>query len=451
MKKTKILLATLFILVFFFSIISVEKTEAVVSLDTYGNINTVTTDPPYQQKLESSTNQNIMLGGGASNYDLLNSNTGGTAADKAAYQAELKKLYTGYGSSTTAQSPTSAAASGCIGSFIGSWVGGQASNAIGSILPSSVADALRVPITNPTQNFREETLNGIAFCIGNALIDAMSASIVQWINNGFKNPDGTNGPAFLSNPDMFFKQIMNQEVGAFFQSMGPIGKIICNPFDLKIRLALLNQYNGGMRQQQCSLDNIKQNWARFGQNGNYMSDWFQLTQQDQNNAMGSYFIARDQMASNIKNSVDQKKTELDQGKGFLSLKKCVKYSTTVKDPNTGKAKCAEWQTTTPGAEVQASLDRAMGSKTHRIEIATNFNQIVSALVNQIIIQAMSGLSGGMNSGGGGGGSNKNNFDNNYDYGYTNINDMGGTIVATTSTATTSTSTHPFDSGAGLLP
>ena len=92
--------------------------------------------------------------------------------------------------------------------------------------------------------------------------------------------------------------------------------------------------------------------------------------------------------------MQQNKMEIDLGKGFFNLKKCKKYSSTAVDPNTGKAQCSEWESTTPGAEVQASLDRAMGSKTHRLEIATNFNQIVSALVNQIVIQAMKGLTGG---------------------------------------------------------
>jgi hypothetical protein len=323
----------------------------------------------------------------------------------------------------------------------------QATKPVPVLSDKELAEQKKTLAEQKSANYREETLNGMAFCIGNGLINAMSDSIVQWINNGFKNPDGTSGPGFLSNPGQFFQQIANQAVGGFFQGLGPIGNIVCKPFDLKIRLALLNQYNNnGSGQQQCTLDSIKQNFSRFGQGGNYMGDWFQLTQQDQNNAMGSYFIARDQMAKGIEYDVSKNKVEVDLGKGFLNLKKCVKYSTTAKDLNTGKPQCTEWKTTTPGSEVQASLDRAMSSKTHRLEIATNFNQIVSALVNQIVIKAMSGLSGGMGSGGGGGSSNNNDFGNNYDYTYSNIDDTGATTV--TSTTPTISAINPVSGAVG---
>ncbi|MEI7513671.1 MAG: hypothetical protein WCJ74_03575 [bacterium] len=511
MKKTKILLASLFISVFFFSIILVGKAEAQSGNAIWdataqqqtptntGNSNyfqnyqsgpfyqTGPTQPiqsydfsgpnpqqpgyyPTSAELYGTTNlnntnvsnPNIMLGDngniGSSGGDYTGSSGSGSsgsgssgASDSAAYQAELKKLYTGYASSTPGnQGPGGAAIGACIGSFVGSWVAGAVSGGLASIVPKDPAEIAATLFNVPTNdfqtkkaNFRDETLNGLAFCIGNGLINAMSDSIVQWINRGFKNPDGTSGPGFLSNPGQFFKQIADQAVGGFFQGLGPIGNIVCKPFDLKIRLALLNQYNGN-GQQLCTLTSIKQNFARFGQNGNYMGNWFQLTQQDQNNAMGSYFIAREKMAKALEYDVNKNKMEVDLGKGFLDLKKCKTYSTTIKDPNTGKAKCDVWEHTTPGAEVQASLDRAMGSKTHRLEIATNFNQIVSALVNQIVIQIMSGLSGGMNSGGSG--SKKNNFGNNYDYNYTGVTDTGAPMSTTTST-TTATST--FDSGLGL--
>ena len=392
-------------------------------------------------------------------------NTSGPT-DQAAYESQIRQMYTGYpGGTANGQSPASAAAGGCIGSFVGNWVGGIVSKGINSLIPQSAGELISIP-TNDTQqknaNFRDETLNGIAFCIGNGLIDAMSASIVQWINNGFKNPDGTKGPGFVTNPNQFFRQIADREAGAFFQGLGPIGNVICKPFDLRIRLALLNEYNNnGYGQQQCTLSAIKQNFANLQNSGDYMSDWFQLTQQDNNNAIGSYFIARKRMADGITYNIAQNTLELNLGKGFLNLKKCAKYSTTAKDPNSGKPQCTEWQTTTPGAEVQASLDRAMGSKTHRIEIATNFNQIISALVNQIVIQAVEGLRKDNDYG-------NNSFDTGYAdmssyYDYNNINDIANPIyypptINSTSSATstnvgtsTASTSYLFDSGYGVTP
>jgi len=448
MKKTKILLATLFILVFFFSIISVEKTNGQV----------YTPPQPNYQSVDSIYGINGASTVGAPKATIVPQGTTpsqtGSAADMAAYQAQLKQMYTGYPPGVASQSPGGAAIGGCVGSFVGSWVGGQVSKGLNSLFPSTPIEIISIPTTDAQQksaNFREETLNGMAFCIGNALIDAMSASIVQWINSGFKNPDGTSGPGFLTNPGEFFKQIADQAVGGFFQGLGPIGNIICKPFDLQIRLSLLNEYNrgNGYGAQQCSLTSIQQNFANFGKGGNYMRDWFQLTQQSNNNAMGSYFNARQKLAEGITYDVAQNKMEIDLGKGFFNLKKCVKYSATKKDLNTGKAQCEKWETTTPGAEVQASLDRAIGSKTHRIEIATNFNQIISALVNQIVIQAMSGLSGGMNSGSSGGSSGKNNYPNYSDTGAPVIPPITPIATSTASgTAPTITSLSPTSGGVG---
>lgn len=454
MKKSKILLPiTTCLLTLFFTIIPVLKinaqTDTVGSADSYNGSAAAPTDNSWVSQGDAASNNqqsslpsSIMLGGGDSSYNTFNSNS--SAADNAAYQAKIKSLYTGYASSTSSQSSVGQSIGACIGSFVGNAMGSRLGSSLGDMFGSS-GTTQQVPTDDKKTNYREETLNGVAFCAGNALINLMSDQIVAWINNGFKNPDGTKGPSFLSNPGSFFKQVADREAGAFFQSLGPIGNVVCKPFDLQIRLALLNDYKGGSGQQQCSLTSIKQNFANFGKGSNgFSGDFFQLTQQDQNNAMGSYFIARDKMAEGIKYTVAENKLEVDLGKGFLNFKKCVKYSTTTKDPNTGKAQCSEWQTTTPGSEVQASLDRAMGSKTHRLEIATNFNQIVSALVGQIVQMAVKGLSGQADSGSGG----HNNTADNYGYPYVEntltissiypISGKAGTIVTITGTGFTPT-------------
>ena len=335
-------------------------------------------------------------------------------ADQVNYAQQLRSMYSGYNTSGTGnQSGLSTTVGGCIGSFVGNWVAEKTAGTLKSMFASKATtlatgamSAAQRPVPTlstlelaeqknttaelQSANYRDETLNGLAFCIGNGLIDSMSNSIVQWINNGFKNPDGTSGPAFLSNPGKFFSQMADREVGNFFQSLGPIGNIVCKPFDLQIRLALMNDYNRN-NQQQCTLTSIKQNFSNFGNGGDYMGQWFHLTQEDNNNAIGSYFIARQKLSEGITYSVQQNKLEIDLGKGFLSYKKCKTYDNTKKDLNTGKAPCVEWETVTPGSEVQASLNRVMGSKTNRIEIATNFNQVISALVNQVVISAMNGL------------------------------------------------------------
>jgi len=118
------------------------------------------------------------------------------------------------------------------------------------------------------------------------------------------------------------------------------------------------------------------------------------------------------------------------------------YSKTKKDLNSGKPECEKWENTTIGSEVQATVDRAVGSKTHRLEIATDLNQIVSALVNQIVIQAFGGLSGGNSS--------YSSGRNDYEDTLRSIGNKGREIIekttGATSTATTSTSTRTYLDG-----
>lgn len=237
---------------------------------------------------------------------------------------------------------------------------------------------------NTAKNF----LTPLAVCIANELVQAMTASTLQWINSGFKNPDGTKGPGFVTNPSKFFQGIADREVGGFFQSLGPVGNILCKPFDVKIRLALLNQYRGSGQSSQCTLASVQKNFENFGKgtnggNGNYWNDWFELTQKDQNNYMGSYFLARDQLARNVAYNQDMNRLEITISQGFLSLKKC---------PN-GASKCDDKDkiTTTPGKEVQNSLDRVLNIQGNRINIANSFDDIISALVSQMLKMAVGGL------------------------------------------------------------
>jgi hypothetical protein len=316
-----------------------------------------------------------------------------TGADAASYNQGMNSLGS---QNQQGASPSQAQASGgaCVGQIVGGALGQLVGGGMAAMFatPGALVTVPGNDVQQAGSNYKETILDSVAYCIANMLLESMTASIVSWINNGFKNPDGTSGPGFITNPEEFFKQMADREVGSFFQGLGPIGNLVCKPFDLQIRLALLNDYNQMGNMNQCTLTSIKDNLDNFGngQNG-YMGDWFELTQNSNNNAIGSYFNQRQKLSEAIVYDAEQNRLEVDIGKGFLSFKKCVAYSTTKVDPNTRKAECTKWETTTPGAEVQATIDRTFGAKTSRLALASSFNQIVGALVNQLIVQAMAGL------------------------------------------------------------
>lgn len=321
--------------------------------------------------------------------------------------AQNTYLDSSYNGGTTGGSPSTsfdyASASGnCMGRILGKYLknllGGYVQSAMTSAV-STVTSLFAVPIEqapvskigynqdeqtrrNSAQEVEQNLLKPLAICIGNELVQGMTKSTVKWINNGFKNPDGTTGPAFVSNPKQFFTGIADREIGGLLSEMG-----LCKPFDLKVRLAILSDYRDsyGYRSQ-CSLSTIKDSFSGFGSSGDSLEEFFQLTQVPSNNYIGSYLMARNEASNRINYNQDINRLEVTLGNGFLDMKKCVAYKT-------GTKVCDQWQNTTPGSEVQASLDRALNIQGQSINVANSFDDIVSALVSQLFKLTIGGLQG----------------------------------------------------------
>ncbi len=337
-----------------------------------------------------------------------------SAAQQAQIDAATKQMSAAsYNGPNTNYSQNGTNYSGAMGSCAGKIVGKYLANLVSGWIKSKVTNTIvskvlsnAVPIEQGSFSKLESNLNSqtqrqgsmeyynqyltpLAVCIANELVQAMTASTIQWINSGFKNPDGTTGPGFVSNPSKFFQGIADRETAGFLGSIS--GNLLCKPFSIQVRLALLNDYRGSYQgQAQCTLASIKNNFQNFGKGenggtGNYWNDWFQLTQQDNNNYMGSYFLARDQLSKNTAYNQDMNRLQITIDRGFLAMKKC---------PNGGSA-CAEKDkiTTTPGSQVEDSLNRVLNLQGERINIANSFDDIISALVGQVFKMAIGGLQG----------------------------------------------------------
>ena len=325
-----------------------------------------------------------------------------------------------------------------------------------------------------------------------------------------------------------------------------IAPFLCSPFRLNIQLALaMNQSSSMEDELGCTLTDVENNFRNFtdGTGGGW-SNWFQITQNPQNNPYGAMMIAKSQLSLNIETAQGKYKEQLDWGSGFLSFESCPaeggsskqQVSGTpaeVKSPeagpiqmpgsqmppdqifstnsntstgfmdsilskvsgsnsvaavagaaasapkttsnqnqdlngtlsaNTGSTKkttssqsTTNWSllsgtslansnsrhidpndptkkrildandqpvygvqagdngcvTQTPGAAIESQLSNTLGSDLRGLEIAQSIDQIVAALVGQLVTQAMGGIGGLMSagSGGGGGGSAGNSYQN----------------------------------------
>lgn len=221
-----------------------------------------------------------------------------------------------------------------------------------------------------------------------SLLNTFTAQTINWINSGFKG-----SPLYVTNPQGFLTDIADQSIGQFIEGLGPIGKILCSPFDFQLRMSLNLQFGaggGGYYQEiGCRLTDIQQNVQRaftggvFGANG--WDNWLQLTNQPQNNPYGAFIKASESLSFTIAGHQIINLKMLDWGKGFLS-------ST---DPVTGEI-------STPGTVIEGQLNAVLPQPVQNVGLAKDIDAILGALINQLINQVLGpgGLLGASKSGGG---------------------------------------------------
>ena len=224
--------------------------------------------------------------------------------------------------------------------------------------------------------------NGVAFCIANEMIRYIGLSTIQWIQNGFKG-----NPVFVDNPEGFFKSIGDQEAGHFIQQVvgQTTGLNVCKPFKVQLAIDSIGAYTGA-NPLTCSLSAIKNNYKQFT-SGNWNAGgfpgWFELIQ-PQNNIYGAQQIANKQMLERTAAKSNTALIELNWAKGYKSFKVCKTTrnadGTCQAQPNGQSGE----DTTTLGGYIENAVNVRGAAPNHRLEIATTFDQIVSALVNEMI-------------------------------------------------------------------
>lgn len=240
--------------------------------------------------------------------------------------------------------------------------------------------------------------NSMAYCIVNGMIIYIADSTLQWINTGFEG-----NPAFLANPDQFFKDLANQEKVAFIQNLAyGANSGVCDVFKSSMVSAILSRYgqnqrgygggyqNGGYGQgygqnggfNGCSFDQ-KPGQLNLFVGGNFTEgggwdSWYKLTQSPQNNPYDTYFRTSDRMNSQVQAVELSKTRELNWNNGYLSFRKCENEKQNKKD-------CP---ITTPGTIIQSKINSTLNLGTDRLILAEKFDQVVTAVIDQLITTAI---------------------------------------------------------------
>ncbi len=211
-------------------------------------------------------------------------------------------------------------------------------------------------------------LDFIVKTLSKAVVHALVSSIIDWINRGFEG-----GPTFVTDPEGFFGNIADQEIGRMID--GSALGFVCDPFRLQLQLSFLQQRNRNVAPSRCSITSIVQNFQGFV-NGDFSQGgwpgWISMTSQAQNNPFGSQLMAEEIVAMKITNRQNTAKVSIDWGKGFRSL---LSSDGTIK---------------TPGSLINDQLSKATGNELDYLNLAREFDDIVIALANLGISQIMSG-------------------------------------------------------------
>ena len=148
------------------------------------------------------------------------------------------------------------------------------------------------------------------------VLNMLTNQIIKWIQGG-----GT--PQFVSDWKGFLKDAADKSAGLFIDKYLGMG-YLCEPFDMEIKIALLEVEDFETRVE-CSISDIVENiedfYNDFSRGG--WKGWLELTK-PQNNFYGGYLLAQEEKENRADKAREAALNEAASSGGFLSIKRCVK-------------------------------------------------------------------------------------------------------------------------------
>ncbi len=270
--------------------------------------------------------------------------------------------------------------------------------------------------------FNDCILKPIAIRAARNMVQQISQGIVKWINNDF------NGrPGFAVDMKRLIVDSADATIGEYIY--GSALSSLCQPFSARIKLLLQTKYYTSPQEQvRCTLTQIVGNVNGFVNNngGTGWNNWLSVTTQPQNNVYGAYLIADSQLTQNIQGNLDKLNNMVNRNGGFLDYKVCDadaadregpkeiadrrERAQNLKDKNqyvdpaefSLDPKCTTGgRSVTPGSLVQGQASKVLGGWADQLNLATEIDQIVGALISHFAEKITSsggkgflGLSGG---------------------------------------------------------
>jgi len=228
--------------------------------------------------------------------------------------------------------------------------------------------------------FKETVLDGIAWAIAKETVSSMTRSLINWVNSGFQGD-----PMFVTDLRQHLTTVLDNMAGDYIANV--VGDFVCSPFALDVQVALTLNYANARNNVPntpdaalCSLTDITENIEGFLSGTiNNMDDLITVINNPQNTPLGAYFEAEARLNVALQNAAGQEIKLLEFGDGFLSQQQCYE-----------DGRC---EVVTPGQVISEALTFQLQTGTQSLIEADEINELIGALMNQLVLAVTRGAGG----------------------------------------------------------
>lgn len=276
--------------------------------------------------------------------------------------------------------------------------------------PLQVFNSLVTSVSTAAEKVLNYTLNGLAWEVANLAIESITKSTVNWINSGFQG-----SPAFVTDLKQNMRGVADTIAGRFFDELNQteFGR---SPFQdpvldaVRLGYYLRTSPESFYVRYPYTLDQVSSDdraflRGDFSQGG--FNAWFATVMYPENNPFGMNILLNEQLENAIGSGISIRTQELDWSKGFLSWRgDCIATAPNPEANDTpgggvspfdlaSEEPCIDYEVLTPGSVIENRLNKALDAGQERLIVADDFNEIISALLNQLVGQVLGGDSGGL--------------------------------------------------------
>lgn len=274
---------------------------------------------------------------------------------------------------------------------------------------SSAVTNADTAVNTTASTYIMQVLNGLAWAAAKAAIQAMTRSIVNWINSGFEG-----SPAFAQNLRQNLLEVGDEVAGKLLHDLLN-NEAIQSPFiDKVVRSVAAGYYLYTNRDSlgerlAYTLKSVVPEYDQEFVDGNFekggWTGWLALSQEPQNNPYGAQWLIGQTLGQELQTEAEARLEELSWGRGFLSWRGECKLTRSQQNAGTGHSQggstsgstqslsqtddCVSYEIKTPGSVIETTLGITATSPLRQLEIADSVNEIVAALASQLVTQIIS--------------------------------------------------------------